>query len=428
MAVAHALPRYICFAVEATFCVGPDPGDYPSEGTYCYVTNVDTSGLVEQVADNENNVTHPREIHDLIHTLRSGGSLPFGVYLHGKPGTVTAEAAQATTFHIAELARAALGGLRLGWSIGFSGGTASAPTVDADPGFKVGDFIYAYDDDEGLGDFYRILAIVDNEGTITLTLDRDLHFTPAAADVARAVICVYIHGYATTQHDHTNHKTLTILAQGDATGDVWIAHGCKPTMTIEPITAGQPLQASFECAVTTFDACDETTAEDFSAETPVGEQPLVPGRGSSTKFKLADFGSPLVDAVQRGAITVNPGVTYEPVESASGDDGVLGYVDTLAPAMLEVIVPFNKDHNADFRARVHKHALISVCKSGDETEAVGFYFAELEYAAEPPRSDEGSLTGCALSFRAHLNSASAGSLEGDDKEAWRSPLCMLFTA
>lgn len=425
MSAVHALPRWISFFVETAFGTG-GPANWVTDGTHCFVTNVDTSGLVEQSVENENNITHPRYVHDMIHTLRNG-SMSFGLHLHGKPGTVTAEAAQATTFHLAELARAALGGMRLGWSIGFSGGTASAPEVDSNPGYVVGDWIYAYDDSAGTGDFYRITAIAAGP-PVVLTLDRDLHFTPAAEDVARAVISVYVHGRVTTSHKNANHKTLQILAQGDADDDIYIGRGCKPTMTLEAISPGSPLQASLDVAVTRHDAPDDETKKDFAALDPVGEAPLVPGRGASTKFKLANVGSPLVATEQRGDITVAPGVEYEPVTAAAGYEGVLGYVDTLGPAGMEVMVPFDSGYHADFRAHQHKQALITIAKSGTETEAIGVYFPELEIAAEPPRNDQGNLSGLSLSFRAQLNKTSAGSLTGDDKEHWLSPMCLLFTA
>lgn len=428
MAVAHEKTRYLAHFTETVFGTG-GPADWSVNGTYFYVTNVDATGLVEAVVENENNVVDPRELHDNIPTLRQG-NVTFGCYLHSKPGTPAAEDAAATTYHLAELAYAALGGQDLGYAAAVvtSGGEATNEIeIDTDPGYAVGDFVY-YLSEDGIGEFYRITGIAAGP-PITLTVDRAVHVAVAdrsTDDTLRAVIDVYVDGLVTTQHDHANHKTLQMLVQGTLTDDVQIAKGCKPNLTIEPISAGVPCSLTFDLLCATFDAADEATREDFGAAVPVGEAPLVPGRGTSTRFKMASVGDPLVEVVTRGQITANPGVVYERVESPNGLGGVEGYVDTLEAGTLEVMVNFDSDYNADFRAGVHKHALIQV---GDGADSIGIYYPELEIAADPPRNDQGMLAGSTLQMRAHLNSVADGaSLSGANLRKWRSGFHLLLLA
>jgi len=423
--VAHAKPRKFALYTETAFVTG-GPADWSANGTFAYVIEPDISGAVQAVVENENNVLRPRATHQAIRGLKNG-ALSFGSYMYAK-GATAAEAAAATTYHIADLLQAALGGRDLGWAAGIvSSGAEDADEIElsADPGYAVGDWIYAMDTSSGIGEFYRITAIVAGP-PITLTLDRDLHFTPdvGGADTIHAVIDCFIHQAATTQHDHTSHKTMQFLVQGDHADDVWICKGVKPSVSIEPITAGEPTKLSFDCLVTTFDL-DDNVAEDFGAAVPVGEAGAVPGIGTTTSFKMADFGDPLAEVSTRGSISVGVGVAYDRIASPNGHEGVAGHVDTLEPTTLEVMVPFTSDYNAEFRAETTKHALIQV---GNGTQAWGVYCPKLAYNAEPTRGDEGALTTSNLTFMAMEDSASPGALSGDNLEKFRSPLHILIVA
>lgn len=419
--VAHALPRKFAFYTATAWGPSGGPSDWSTDGTYTYVTNIDTAGLVQATVANENNVMRPRAKHANIRTLRNG-SMSFGVYAHAKT-THAAEGAAATTYHIAELLRAALGGRDLGYGIGFSGGSASAPEVDSDPGFEQGDWIYAFDTSTGIGEFYRITSIAAGP-PVVLTLDRDLHFTPVGADRAYSVIDCYIHQAATTQHDHANHKTLWCLAQGDASTDVYVAKGVKPSLGISEITAGVPVQFSFDCQVATFDA-DEAVAEDFGSAIPTGEAGLVSGIGTSTNVRFATYGDPLpsTNISARGSISVDPGVGYDIVDASTGWEGIEGFVDNLGDTVLEMMVPFNSSYNAEFRAGTKKHVLVQI---GESTNAIGIYMPRCEYGSEPVRSDEGGLTSSSITLRALENEADPGSLTGDDLEKWRSSMHILI--
>lgn len=417
--VAHALPRRFAFYTASAWGPSGGPSNWANDGTVCYVTALDTNGLQQAVVANENNIERPRAKHANIRGLKNA-SMSFGIYGHAKT-THAAEGAAATTYHVAELLRAALGGRDLGYGIGFSGGTASAPEVDSDPGFEQGDWIYAFDASTGIGEFYRIESIAAGP-PVVLTLDRDLHFTPVGADRAYSVIDCYIHQAATTQHDHANHKTLWILAEGDETTDVFEARGCKPALSIGEISAGVPTQFSFDVSVTTFELED---ASQVTFGAPQGEAGIVTGIGTSTNVRFADFGDPLpsTNVAARGSIAVTPGVGYNRVMGPPGWEGVEGHVDSLDDTTVDFILPFDSAYNAEFRAGTEKHLLVQI---GESTNAWAVYLPRCEYGTDPTRSDEGGLVSSAIQLRALENNADPGSLTGDDLEKWRSPMHILI--
>lgn len=421
-----ALPQQVAFFTETSFVTG-GPADWSANGTFFYCIEPDKAGLAQAVLENENNVLRPRATHQQILGLKNG-NVTFGIYMHGSTANA-AEGAAAVTYHVAELLRAALGGRDLGYAAAVVSSEAEDTDeveIDADPGYEQGDWIFLKDAD-GHGEFYRIESIAAGP-PVTLTLDRDLHFTPdtGGADTIHAVIDCYIHQSATTQYNHASHKTLQLLMQGDHEEDVDICRGCKPQVTIEPITPGEPSKLNFDVLVTDFDSADEAAKEDFGAATPVGEAGLVPGKATSTYFKMATFESPLATVRAIGSITCDPGVKYERITGPNGTaEGVHGHIDTLDPPTLEVMVEFDADYKTEFRAKTFKHALVQV---GDDLQAWGIYYPKLSYSAEPARGNEGGITTCSLSFIAHENSASYGSLTGDSREKWRSMFRILMVA
>jgi hypothetical protein len=345
--------------------------------------------------------------------------------MHGKP-THAAEGAAATAFPLSNMLAAAVGHQDLGYGVGIAdaGATPNEIEVDSDPGFVLGDFVYAYDTSAGVGQFYRVTAIAAGP-PVVLTLDRDLHFTPDAggADRLYSVIDVYLHQASATQHDHANHKTLQFQVQGEGDEEVWILKGVKPTVTIENLEAGVPTQVSFAHLVTSYD--HETATKAVFSGTESGEAGAVPAIADTSLFLMATKGSPLVSVDQRSAITVNPGVGYDRVMGVNGYEGVHGHVGNVEAPMLEVMVPFDNSYASEFSALTEKHALIQI---GTGTEAWGVYYPQLSYDSYPVRNDEGGLSGSTLSFFARENQDSPGGLTGDNLEKFRSPFHILIVA
>lgn len=419
--VAHAIPRRFAHFVEAVF--GTGPADWSANGTNMYAIDIDVSSVAQAVEANENNRFSLHDRHANIRTLKQT-EFSFATYMHGST-TNAAEAAAATAYHLSVMLKSALGGQDLGYGIGFSGGSAAAPEIDSDPGYQIGDWIWAYDDSAATGQFYKITNIV----ALVLTLDRDLHFTPAVADRAYSVINCFIDDAVTTNHSHADHTTMSFYAQGEEAEDTFAMYGCKPSVGFEAIESGMPSKLSWSVLASKF-AVDTITADTFTSVTTFGSPGTVPGVTDSTYVKYATVASPMASIGNAvGGIQITPGVEYERVTGANGAvEGVHGHVDSDAgPAAIELtIVPFDDAHNAAFRAGTKRHLLVGV---GATPSAYpwGVYFPNLEYASEPTRADEGAVTGSALSFRALMGPAS-GSLTGADERRFRSPMQVLLVA
>lgn len=422
-----AVPQQLALYVETAFVTGGPATDFPSDGTFFYVIEPDKTGVAQASLDNENNLIRPFAVHENILGLRNG-NLTFGIYMHGSTANA-AEGAAAVTYHVAELLQSALGGKDLGYAAAVeSSGTEQADEIEitTDPGYEQGDWVF-YKQDGGVGEFYRVLSKTGTSPTV-LTVDRDVHVAVVDRgedDTLHAVIDIFLHQAAVTQYGHASHKTLQFLAQGDHAEDIDICKGCKAQFSIEPITAGEPAKLNFDVLVTTFEGADEATKQDFANATPVGEAGIVPGLGTTTYFKMADFGSALATVKAIGSITVEPGANYERIMGPNGHEGVHGHIHTLDVPTLEVMVEFDKDYKTEYRAKTKKHALIQV---GNDLQAWGVYFPRLSYTAEPDPGAEGGIRTAALSFKGMEDSASPGSLTGDSLEKWRTPLHLLIVA
>jgi hypothetical protein len=420
----HALPRQARIFVESTFAT--PPADWTASGSNILLIEPDVSGVVESVVDNENIRPYALGVYDKIHTLRSEGTYSFASYVYSSTANA-AEAGTAVAYPLTDLLHNAFGGRDLGLAIGFAAGTAAAPEVDSETGYVVGDWIFAFDASAGTGRFQRI---IDLPGADVLTLDRDLAFTPGASDVAHAVIEVYLHELSLTQHTHAQHKTLSILVQGQADDDATDIAGSKLAATIEPITEGEPLRVSFEGTVTTFRS-EELQVESLTG-TVYGEAGLVPGRGRTTTLELAPVGDPLAAQLVRGPITPTVGITWAADGSPAGVEGRNGHVaEGFGETMIEISVDYSDTWATAFRAGTHYHLLVQV--GNTPTGAMAIYYPNLEIAEEPVRVDVGGLSSCKIVFVAHMDDhpdsqIDATALSGDNFYKATSPMQVLFVA
>lgn len=419
MAYAHNIPRTVASIVETTFA--DTTVDFGTSGVefFCLSPGLDVSGLRQTNVPNDNYRQRPDGFHPMVRGLKSGASVTWKQYLTGS-GANAAEGAASVATTLANHIKCAMGGMHLGFSIGFSGGTVSAPTIDSDPGFEKGDWIYCYDDSAGRGEFYRVEAIAST----TLTLDRDLHFTPVAADSIKGVIDLYWHKDGLTEPGHPDNDTLAIMAKGEDPEDCFACYGVGVSMTIDPIVQGEPVTLGFEGAVTTF--LHETLSVPGLTDAPTGEAPLIAGTGASTYFmwstKSGDFANDEV-------FTVEPQVAIKraPVTGPNGIEGIHGYTATgFGENRLTVSVPFEEDYATEFRAGTQRKAIVQV--GNGATGVVGIVFPRLEYQTDPVRGVQTELTSREIEFRALEENDSAGALTGDSLEKWRSSMHILIVA
>ena len=423
---SHIVPREFAYYVSTAWGTGGGPADWSSNGTYCYATEIDTTGLGRELVDNANNRLTLRGFNRKILTRRNA-SLSCGFYLHSSPAHA-AEAGTAASYHLCPLLKSALGGQDLGYAIGAASSEAEETDeleIDSDPGFVFGDATFIYDTSAARGEFYITQSIAAGP-PVTLTLDRDLHFVvdPGGADRTYAVIDMFIDDTVTSDHTLTDHTTLWIRTQGQNTEDVQTSMGCKPQLGQITIAAGEPITIPLDVLVTTH-THETDTFEDFSAVTASGSAPAVPGLADQTMVKIAAVGSPLVEIDAYGSITINPGVMYEMSEGPNGWEGNHGFIDKGDDTTVEMMVDFDADWATAFHAQTAYHLLIQV---GVGTDAIGFYFPRVEFSAYPNREAAGNITASKLMMRALKGTASISGLSAANARKLNSPMHIYLVA
>jgi hypothetical protein len=425
--IAHALPGITLIATEAqALTSGLAVIDWTSgAATRIFTIGADVSALARQHVANENIRATVFDFEPDIQTIKSGGALPFQIYLHGAPFT-TAEASQAaiTNYPAAIPIKCAMGGLYRGYSIGIASGTASAPVVDADTNVGIGDYLFAVQTSTGLGELRRVMA---KPGGAVLTLDRPLSFTPdvGGADVFRAVLDFYWDAPALTHSDDAEHTLMAMLVVGEHANDACEARGMKLAMTINPINVGEPTRLTFASMVTSH---DWITKPSPITSTIHGEAGTVPGTSNTYTALVSDAAGVMASMPFRGTVTPTMGIGFESVPGVGGTEGVLGYVATgFESCALEVEALFDEQWFIDHAAGTEKQVLIQVGNTASQLPW-GMHWPQLEILNEPMRSAGSGLTGLKLSLRGRKNQASPGALTGVALRKWTSPFHLLVVA
>lgn len=405
---------------ESTFATPPADWDVGTDAFYAVEPNFE--GLEQKYIANNNYRQRVYAPHDMVRALRSGGTVSFKCYAHGRGGSAVAENAQATTFYLADLMRNALGGRDLGYAAGIDSGTAAAPVLDAGQGanFNPGDWIFATDTTTGEGEFICIESV----STDTLTLRSPLSFTPDAggADVAHAVVASYIDSAAMVNRSDANHITHSFLLAGEASDDLHEVSGCKLNVTVEGITPGESPMLGFECMYAT--GTNESLTYPDTSVAILGDAPLVTATGNDTTILIAQVGSNLA-ATEAHSVAITIGAKSQPVPGIGGTEGILGYTATgYDDTALELSVPYDDSWATAAEAGTQYHCLIQVGTTAGT--AIGFYFPRLEFAKDVTRAPATDLATSKLMFRA-LERTNSTTATGDQLELYRSKVQVLFS-
>lgn len=412
---------------ESTFATGPV--SWNSQTAFLCI-DPDTSGLQQASIENQNYRQRPGATREKVPALRSGSSVPFGLYAHAR-GTddIADEAANATTYYLADFLRNAWGGRRLGRCSGLDSGTASAPVLDTGEGasWDSGDWGFFIDATTGRGEFVRVESL----STDTITPTFDLSFTPDAggADVVGAVIVNYFNWPALVNRSDSDHISHSFLFAGDPDGsdgnDVVSVNGCKLNITgIEGLEAGNAPQFKVEALVTRF--TNEALSHPTGIADPVGEAPVVTSTATDTFVRIAAVDASFSGAVEAQSITVTPGVTWQRVTGVGGIEGVFGHtVQGFDDSMLEIVVPFDDAWMSAWEARTQYHVLIQI--GVEQGVAIGWYAPRCELAEDPQRTVTVDLASVTLKFRC-LEDDRTTTATGDQLELYRSKLVYLASA
>ena len=422
--MSHASPRDVAFFIETTFAV--PPADWSASGVNIKVIEPDVTGLDIAMIENENIIPRRFAKLEMIEGLKSASTFSTAIYFTAA-GATAAEASQAVATPESDVIRSALGGRRLGWSIGAQGtGAVGAPDLDADPGFTPGDWVFWYDASAGTGTYHRIESVGAGPG-FAATLLNDLPALPDDAnDVAHAVIMHYPDERPMNDANHANNTTLSWFVQGEDAEDRQEMSGCKPVISVDGITAGTPVKLTLEHAVTTWP--ETMPAKVAIPGDPSGIAPVVPGTGQATTVLMGDLGGPLSPVDCRGTIDIELNYSWSGVEGNCGTEGVKGYTADEVSAGLTLRLRFDDDYLAEFFADQRKHVLIQI--GNQPGDSIGIYFPDLEYAESPDRIDEGDQTSSELIFTAHEDPADTTGIAdpSDELALRRAPVVLLHTA
>ena len=380
-------------------------------------TEPNVEGVGRGINPNNNYKRRAFATRPSLRALRNG-EFSMGVYLSGL-GAVTGSNAQAATFALPELMRNAWGGLLRGYAAGVDTPSTSAPVVTAghEANLGPGQWVFGVNSATGRGQF----CLIDDIAAQALNLRT--HAT-ADIDVAGAVIINYLHTRALTQRHHAGHITHALYVRGEGDDDNFILIGCKLTLSsLDNMEAGQEPVCQFSGMCTDFRK-ESVTRAALSA-TPEGPAPITVGTGANTSVRWANVGTPDLTDMEAYAAALTPGVTQNPV-SGFGREGRLGYhAGGYDDTVLEVTVPYDEAHIADFEAGTEKHVLVQL---GDQQgAAAGLYLPRCVIDEDPRRGNTAEETSMLLKFKA-LEYEGATALTGDAYELWRSKVQLLLSA
>ena len=416
--MAHAEPRSTFLTVEAL--LGEDQADWPSNGNPIKVIGPEAELTAGETA-NENIKPRRQAIHDQIKGLKSDSTYSHEMYMTAS-GVNAADQGTAVATLESDILRSSFGGRTLGLRADIAAGTAAIPTVASDPGFANGDWVFGWDDSASSGRFVRI----DDVGASpALTLLDPLLDVPTASDILYAAITIFSDELS-QDSGSGNFTTLGWLLQGEGTTDVFELRGCKPTVSISGIAAGEVVKYGVEYMVSDWD--DVMPVKQTIAGAPSGLGPITVGTGAKATILIADVGSPLAAVSCRGSADIELGVAWAKLMGpCGGSQGVKGYISELTPATVTLRIVFDDVAQvAKYTAGTKQHLLI---QNGDQpTNATAIYFGNLEYSGRMQRVDEGGETITEITFLAHEDPGDTTGLTGDDLAQRRAPFVLLHTA
>jgi hypothetical protein len=406
---ANSIQKTAAFDREATFA-DPAAKDWASLTTNGAVFNcfdLDYSKIVRQKIPNKNLKQRAGATRAGILGLRNC-DFSFGTYWIGNTANAAA-GVQATRVAQDELLLNALGGEHRGYAAGVASGTAAAPVVTTGQGANLlpYGFSFFYDTSAGIGHVRQYASIATD--TLTVAPGHTLPFTPAAADVAHAVVAHYPNWDAIDDHSDADHTSLLFYFKGRHSEESVEARGCSLSVEFGAIEQGAPAELAFGGMANTFAANGLTQAA--LIQTPAGAPGRVVGSGVSTLCYLSTADALLATQTFWGQVQITVGIKKDPVTGPNGSEGQHGHgitEDSYDATTVEITVPFDDSWIAEFHAETLKHLLVQIGTS--PTNTVFAYFPNLTYASEPEKVDVGGRRGLKLTFTALERDVAQGAL------------------
>ncbi|MEM6988918.1 MAG: hypothetical protein AAF721_00430 [Myxococcota bacterium] len=414
---APSIARTVASFPETTFGTGPTDWDVDANVVEFACIEPDISGLNRQTHDNQNYRQRPLATRQKILGLRNG-EFTFGLYPTGR-NVVTANAANATSFHFADMVHNAWGGRRLTRANGTQTPSATAPEVTATEGaeYEPGDIVLGINDTTGNAYF----VVVDSIAADTLTLREAC---PEVIDTVGATVQLYPNGRAMADRDDADHVVHSFFFRGEEPTDNREANACKLVIdALDALTQGESPILRFKGMAATYSV--PATQPDLAGALE-GELPQTLATSTDTYCRYGDRGAdyPAADNYVLSA-TATPGVSSEPVGAVGGVEGRVGYhLAGLDETMFEISVPWDRQWEVDKDAGTRKKLLLQVGRTRETMWGVYFPNLEIVDVVRPPGEQETMAT---ITMRA-LEHDGASTQTGNALEKWRAKMHILCGA
>jgi len=433
----HATTGAGTLAIYRETTAGTPPADWDADGQLVDFTAMDAAGFSQTVITD--GVIGDRIFamggRASILGMRSVGQFSSSHYLTGHGQTPASGSAPTVTF-LSDLLQLALGGRRLVTARAVTGGTATAPTVDAVTGLDVGDFM-AFEDltspsAANSGKCY-VRRIVDID-TLTLTLDESLPFTPADGDAARGTIVIYIDTATIQSTGGISGATASLKVQrGDvaaAASQVWEATACVPTLEIDSIERDGVPTIGLTWGVGAWKTyADGITKTTWSAAKTALASAIVPPRaiGIGSTVWLQAYGTATSVCRSAASVSIGVGVPRPQIETVtectSGLHGIAGYTTEQADTTIELVLGNLTAVDYEALLQAGTYQVFRYAHTGAYGRGWAIHCPRVTISATPSASEAGPNLATTLSLRATEDLDNA---DADPVNLWKSKIAIVL--
>lgn len=358
VATANSIhPTTVALFTESIFATPPADASAwaAAEGTTVdriRVVEVDPA-FVRQSAVVDPNLTDTLfGVNDPIKGLKNADGGGMVVQLHGTGGT-TAPASQVSDFALLRLLGHVFGETTRGYSSALTSVTSDTEfELTTTTGVDEGHF-YALEDADDTGRLFPVRVLTESTGTVTV--DMDVPWTVATADVAHACAYVSIDPDALQNPADANASSRSILIE--KAGQAWQIAGCKLQIDSIEFPRNEPPRMALSIfGAKGYPPGDGSPGIPTWTGTIQGAAGLAVG--ADTKLFIQDVGSTTYELIDVVSVTVTPGIPVTPLDTVTETDdnaqGRAGYGTTKGDTIIEVQAFFDTGWQDDWDTTTEK--------------------------------------------------------------------------
>jgi len=307
----------LSFYKEGAPCV--PPADWTADGTRIEFVSVNLDGvkqewIVDPTAEDRHFAVGTRQRRE----GRRNGTFSVVCKLHGT-GVVTADGATVAQTYLGTLLEHCMGGSHRRKSHVITGGSTTAPTLDAVDGIVPGCMI-AFEDTtspdpqhDGMPVCRRVLSIAG----LVVTLSEALPFTPAAGDLVHGAITSYLDAHVLRDAVAAGGTLAWYVRHGDDESLNYRLDGCVMSPKIEGLSPGGLPTLVLEGMCANF---ANGAADGLADIADLGEPEGQPQLSMSLEVTLSiqEVGNTAINSLDAAAVTFEPGFARSKVDTVTG--------------------------------------------------------------------------------------------------------------